>query len=145
MLGNLITLPKTNFFFRKKPRKRASFFLERPRALRYTRSFKKYIKNKAVPHRSVAGHLKLGALGFKSLGAYRLRVNQIEAVRKFVVKYYKKKKIKIIFNIVFDNPLTKKGLGVRMGKGKGKLDSFLCNIRSGCVFLELDGFKKKDF
>lgn len=76
----------------KKTAKRLNFFLERPRVLKFPRSFKKLIKNKVVPYRSASGYLKLGTVGFKSLGVYRLKINQIESVRKFVVKYYKKKK-----------------------------------------------------
>lgn len=142
MLQNLGTIRVQRS--RKKIPKRVNFFLERPRVLKYPRSFKKHIKNKAVPHRSVSGFLRHGVLGFKSLSPYRLHVNQVEAVRKLLFRYFKKKKIKMVFGLCFNNPLTKKGLGVRMGKGKGKLDSFVSNINAGRVFLEIDGFNDLD-
>lgn len=138
MLGNLLAVKVQKP--RKKIVKRVNFFLDRPRVLKYPRSFKKSIKNKVVSHRSVSSFLRIGALGFKSLSPYRLRVKQLESVRKLMFRVLKKRKVNIMFGVAFNNPLTKKGLGVRMGKGKGKLDSFVCNINAGRIFLEVDGF-----
>lgn len=36
-------------------------------------------------------------------------------------------------------PVTKKTEGVRMGKGKGKLSFWVCNIPSGFIFAEFNG------
>lgn len=43
----------------------------------------------------------------------------------------------IIFNILPNKPYTKKGILVRMGKGKGKIDHFSCNVQSGTVCITL--------
>lgn len=43
----------------------------------------------------------------------------------------------IIFNILPNKPFTKKGILVRMGKGKGKIDHFSCNVQSGTVCITL--------
>lgn len=44
---------------------------------------------------------------------------------------------KIIFTVSPNKPFTKKGILVRMGKGKGKIDHFSCKITRGtiCVIL----------
>ena len=44
---------------------------------------------------------------------------------------------KIIFKILPNKPFTKKGILVRMGKGKGKIDHFSCNVQSGTVCIIL--------
>ena len=44
---------------------------------------------------------------------------------------------KIIFSVFPNKPFTKKGVLVRMGKGKGKIDHFSCNITSGTICLIL--------
>lgn len=44
---------------------------------------------------------------------------------------------KIIFSVFPNKPFTKKGILVRMGKGKGKIDHFSCNITSGTICLIL--------
>lgn len=44
---------------------------------------------------------------------------------------------KIIFTVSPNKPFTKKGILVRMGKGKGKIDHFSCNITSGTICIIL--------
>lgn len=46
---------------------------------------------------------------------------------------------KIVFSVFPNKPFTKKGILVRMGKGKGKIDHFSCNVTSGTICLILGG------
>lgn len=123
--------------------RRRTFLLLKPRKLKFNKPFKRFIENNAkLPQQSSAGFLKHGKLGLKCLSACHLRFHQIEAMRRFLVKYCPKKgKTKLYFNtIVFNSPLTKKSLGVRMGKGKGKLDLFVHNVVRGQILFELSSF-----
>lgn len=43
----------------------------------------------------------------------------------------------IIFSVLPNKPYTKKGILVRMGKGKGKIDHYSCKIKSGTVCIKL--------
>lgn len=42
------------------------------------------------------------------------------------------------FRVVLDIPLKAKASGCRMGKGKGKVTLWVCNILKGFIFLEID-------
>ncbi len=44
---------------------------------------------------------------------------------------------KIVFTVAPNKTYTKKGILVRMGKGKGKIDHFSYNITSGTIFILL--------
>ncbi len=44
---------------------------------------------------------------------------------------------KIIFTVLPNKPFTKKGILVRMGKGKGKIDHFSSNVKSGTICIIL--------
>ena len=46
---------------------------------------------------------------------------------------------KIWINIFPDRPLTKKPLGVRMGSGKGPVETWVANIKPGRVMFEMAG------
>lgn len=123
--------------------RRRTFLLLRPRKLKFNKPFKKFIENNAkLPQKSTAGFLKHGRLGLKCLSACHLRFHQIEAMRKFLAQYCPKHgNIKLYFNtIVFDSPLTKKSSGIRMGKGKGKINEFVHNVVRGQILFEISNF-----
>lgn len=123
--------------------RRRTFLLLRPRKLKFNKPFKRFIENnEKLSNGSNAGYLKHGNLGLKSLSCCHLRFHQIEAVRRFLTKYcHKDSGIKLYFNtIVFNSPLTKKSMGVRMGKGKGKLNTFVHNVIRGQILFELSNF-----
>lgn len=75
-------------------------------------------------------------LGFKSKTTLYFTKKQLEAIRFYLLK--KLKKIAIIFikvNCLF--PKTKKGIGIRMGKGAGNLDYNIVYIKQNHVFIEI--------
>ena len=67
--------------------------------------------------------------------------NQIIAFFKFIVKhkYFKKKLYVRVYPFL---PLTKKPAEVRMGKGKGKIDSYCKPVYPGSVIAEIRVSKK---
>lgn len=65
-----------------------------------------------------------------------IRLEQLKQIRTDLTRLLSGQ-YQIIFTIVPNKPFTKKGLLVRMGKGKGKIDHFSCNVKSGTVCLIL--------
>lgn len=77
--------------------------------------------------------------GLKATSTFRLTSTQIEAARKIVAKFIRKKfKIKLRFCIFPDLPVTKKSSGVRMGKGKGNIDFWCFLVKRGRIIFEIN-------
>jgi large subunit ribosomal protein L16 len=79
---------------------------------------------------------KSDSYAVKSLSYGRITEFQMESVRK-VLKRTIKKKGQLFVRVHPYHTLTKKSAGVRMGKGKGKVDSVVYPIRPGKIILEL--------
>lgn len=139
------TLKKKNLVKKVTQRRNQFFFLRRPKATKSKKPFKRFLnrKNKAIGYTSTRAYTNFGTFAFKSLMPYRLEIDQVESMRRFFVKYYKRR-IKFIFRTIsFDCPLTKKGSGTRMGGGKGKLDHFTARVERGQLFMEVVGLQNK--
>lgn len=79
---------------------------------------------------------KANSYAIKSLEHGRVTEFQIEAARK-AVKRIIKKKGELVIRVKPYHTLTKKSAGVRMGKGKGRVDSVVYPIKPGKIILEL--------
>ena len=82
-----------------------------------------------------------------SFGAYGLQVaageawitsRQIEAARRAIVRTMKRGG-KIWIRVFPDKPVTRKGVEVPMGGGKGSVDHFVVPILPGRILFEIDG------
>lgn len=80
--------------------------------------------------------IKNDSYALKSLSTGRITDFQIEAARKSIKRAIKKKG-ELFIRIKPYHNLTKKSAGVRMGKGKGKVDSTVYPIKPGKIILEL--------
>ena len=85
--------------------------------------------------------LSKGVFGLRSLETFKISFAEVEAIRKIISFNYKS--VKVWFNISFNIPLKAKPLESRMGKGKGKLQHWVCTVKKGDVFLELDSLYSK--
>jgi large subunit ribosomal protein L16 len=80
--------------------------------------------------------LKFGTIGLKALSCGRVTSKQLVTLRQSIKKILKKKgKLKI--NIFSATPITKKAIGVRMGKGKGNVDHWVFKLRVGVILCEI--------
>lgn len=109
--------------------------LIRPKNVKYTKMQKKRIK---FINQQKNSNLNFGTIGVKSLEVGKMTHNQIESFRRTITSNTKRK-VKIWFNVFPHNPLTFKGIGMRMGKGKGQVKNYVANIKKGNVLFELDG------
>lgn len=91
---------------------------------------------KGLAHR---GHeLAFGTFGIKALENAWLTGRQIEAARQAVTRYMKREG-QIWIRVFPDKPFTKKPAEVRMGKGKGAPEGFVCPITPGRLLIEVEG------
>ena len=83
-------------------------------------------------------NVAFGAFGVKAMGQARVTSNQIEAVRRVMVRTIGKTG-RVWIRIFPDRPYTRKASEVGMGKGKGDPEGFVCEVRPGRVMFEIDG------
>lgn len=82
--------------------------------------------------------LKFGTHGIQALERGRITARQIEAVRRTITNYLRRKG-KVWIRIFPDFPVTNKPSEVRMGKGKGNVAYWVCNVKPGRILYELSG------
>jgi large subunit ribosomal protein L16 len=82
--------------------------------------------------------IDFGTYALKSIESGKITARQIEATRKAIVRKTKRTG-KLWIRIFPDIPVTRKPIEVRMGKGKGMPEFWMCKIKAGRVLFELDG------
>ena len=100
--------------------------------------FRKYQKGKIGGITSNNTELKFGKYGLKSLESARIPARTIEAVRRVMTRKFKRSG-QIWIRIFPDIPVTAKPAEVRMGKGKGSPNYWICRVKSGQILFEMDG------
>lgn len=81
--------------------------------------------------------LAYGVYGIRALSGKRVAANTIEAVRRTLRRKIKKT-ARLWVRIEATVPVTRKPLGLRMGKGKGAIDFYATPVRPGQILFELD-------
>ena len=79
-----------------------------------------------------------GQFGLQALEAGLITGNQIEAARVAMTRYMKRDG-KVWIKIFPDKPITNKGIGTRMGKGKGAVTYWVAVVKPGRVMFEIAG------
>jgi large subunit ribosomal protein L16 len=82
--------------------------------------------------------LNFGSYGLKATTAGRVTARQIEACRRAITRHIKRTG-RMWIRIFPDVPVSAKPTEVRMGKGKGTPEYWMCRIKPGRVMFELDG------
>ena len=82
--------------------------------------------------------VSFGTSGLKATSRGQLTARQIEAARRAMTRHVKRQG-KIWIRVFPDKPITEKPLEVRMGKGKGNVEYWVCPIQPGKVLYEMDG------
>ena len=82
--------------------------------------------------------LNFGAYGLKAMAAGRITSRQIEAVRRAITRHLKRAG-RVWIRIFPDVPVSTKPAEVRMGKGKGSPEYWMCRVKPGRVMFEVDG------
>ena len=82
--------------------------------------------------------ISFGSFALKTLDQYWITARQIEAARQAITREMKRQG-KLWIRIFPDRPVTAKGLGVRMGKGKGTPEFYAARVSPGRILFEADG------
>ena len=105
-----------------------------PKRTKFRKAFKGRIKGEAKG----GSDLNFGTYGLKSLEPERVTARQIEAARRAMTRHMKRQG-RVWIRIFPDVPVTAKPIEVRMGKGKGSVDRWVCKVKPGRVMFEIDG------
>jgi len=100
--------------------------------------YRKLIKGQRRGVATRGSNLVFGEFGLKSLENAWLKNNQIEAARVVLARQLHKGG-KLWIRVFTDKAITKKPAEVRMGKGKGDIDHWVCVIKRGKIIFELGG------
>lgn len=101
----------------------------------------KYRKQQRGTMKGVAGRgnsIAFGEYGLQATGTHWITNVQLEACRVAINRHMKRKG-KLWIRVFPAKPISKKPLEVRMGKGKGNVESWVAPVRPGTVLFELDG------
>jgi large subunit ribosomal protein L16 len=100
--------------------------------------FRKQFKGRNRGLASTGSKVSFGEFGLKAVGRGRITARQIEAARRAMTRHIKRGG-KIWIRVFPDVPVSKKPLEVRMGKGKGNVEFWVCKIQPGRVLYEMEG------
>ncbi len=105
-----------------------------PKKTKYRRMQKGRMKGNAQR----GNQLAFGSFGIKAMESAWITGRQIEAARQAITRHMKREG-QLWIRIFPAKPITKKPAEVRMGKGKGAPEGFVCPITPGRMIFELEG------
>ena len=105
-----------------------------PQRVKYRKPQKGRMKGMAVR----GSHVSFGTYGLKAMEPDRIVSKQIEAARVALTRYMKRSG-KVWLRIFPNIPVSKKPTEVRMGKGKGAPEFWVCRVKPGKIIFEVDG------
>lgn len=80
--------------------------------------------------------VQFGSFGLKALTFGILTTYQLETIRRIFTRLTNRS-VKILVRIFFQQPITKKSLGLRMGRGTGSLKYWISYVKIGSILLEI--------
>src|SRR6201995_5568170 len=106
----------------------------KPKRTKFRKAFKGRIHGDAKGGTS----LNFGAFGLKAMEPGRITARQIEAARRALTRHIKRMG-RVWIRIFPDVPVSSKPAEVRMGKGKGSPEFWVCRVKPGRILFEIDG------
>ena len=100
--------------------------------------YRKAHKGRIHGHANRGKTLNYGAYGLKATQPERIISKQIESARVALTRYIKRTG-KVWLRIYPNIPVSKKPTEVRMGKGKGSPEFWVCRVKPGRIIFEVDG------
>ncbi len=107
-----------------------------PKKVKHRKWQKGRSKKRSVETRGL--NLNYGKFGLKALESAWLNSRQIEAARKTITNYTKRRG-RLWVRVFPDKPITKRPPEVTMGGGKGSVDHYVFPVRPGRIIFEIDG------
>jgi|TARA_B110000977_G_scaffold187098_1_gene253827 large subunit ribosomal protein L16 len=103
--------------------------------------FRKQRKGKIRGLETRSNTIIFGEYGLKVLECGRISARQIEATRRAITRKVKRRG-KLWIRMFPSVPVTAKPVEVRMGKGKGAVDHWVCPVKAGKILYEIGGLPK---
>ena len=100
--------------------------------------FRKQFKGRIHGIAKGGTNLDFGQFGLKAVEPERITARQIEAARRALTRHMKRAG-RVWIRIFPDVPVSSKPAEVRMGKGKGAPELWVCRIKPGRIMFEIDG------
>ena len=104
--------------------------------------FRKMFKGRNRGLANNGNKVSFGQYGLQAVDRGRITARQIEAARRAMTRHIKRGG-KIWIRIFPDVPISKKPLEVRMGKGKGNVEYWVCKIQPGKMLYEMEGVSEE--
>ncbi len=105
-----------------------------PKRVKYRKQFRGRMKGRESRGTEVA----FGEYGLQALEPAWITGRQIEAARRAIVRYVRRRG-KYWIRVFPDKPVTAKPAETRMGKGKGAVDHWVAVVKPGRILVELAG------
>ena len=96
--------------------------------------------NRGLAHRGST--VSFGEFALKAVGRGRMTARQIESARRAMSRRVRRGG-QIWIRVFPDKPITQKPLEVRQGKGKGNVEYWVAQIKSGKVLYEMEGVSEE--
>ena len=109
-----------------------------PKRVKYRKQMRGRMKGKATRGTKI----EFGEYGLQALEPAWITARQIEAARRAIVRYVRRRG-KYWIRIFPDKPVTAKPAETRMGKGKGAVDHYVAVVRPGRIMFELSGVSEE--
>jgi large subunit ribosomal protein L16 len=110
-----------------------------PKKVKYRKRMKG--TSKGVAKRGT--EVSFGTFGLKSLGTHWITSRQIEAARRSIIRYLRKRG-KLWIRIFPQKSVTTKGTEIPMGGGKGSVSHYVFPIKPGRVIFEIAGIPEEE-
>lgn len=105
-----------------------------PKRTKHRKMFRGRMKGNAQRGTTVA----FGEYGLQALEPSWITNRQIESCRVGINRTFKREG-KTFIEIFPDKPITARPAGVRMGKGKGNVEGWVCVVKPGRILFEVSG------
>jgi large subunit ribosomal protein L16 len=109
-----------------------------PKRVKYRKQMRGRMKGRA----SRGTEVNFGDYGLQALEPGWITARQIEAARRALVRYMRRRG-KVWIRIFPDKPVTKKPAETRMGKGKGPVDHWVAVVKPGRIMFEISGLDEE--
>ena len=104
--------------------------------------FRKQFKGRNRGLATNGNKVSFGQYGLQATERGRITARQIEAARRAMTRHIKRGG-KIWIRVFPDVPISKKPLEVRMGKGKGNVEYWVCKFQPGKMLYEMEGVNEE--
>jgi large subunit ribosomal protein L16 len=110
-----------------------------PKRTKWRKQSRGRMKGKAYRGSTV----EFGEFGLQALEPVWLTSRQIEAARRSMVRYVRRRG-KIWIRVFPDKPVTQKPAETRMGKGKGSVEMWVAVVKPGRILFEMGGISEEE-